>query len=187
MLKWLSFAVLVLVAIVSGYVLKQLNDEEQARDSKTAHIPDFYMHTFTMTVMDEEGRPKREVIADYMAHFADNETKELVQPHLIVYQENRPPWHITSETGWVSANDDVMLLLGEVRIWRDNDAGVRELEIETRDLRVLPETQYGETDKPVVIRTPSSETRSIGMRAYLEQRRLELLSGVNTIYEQNKQ
>ena len=50
---------------------------------------------------------------------------------------------------------------------------------------MLPDTQYGETDKPVVIRTPSSETKSTGMRAYLEQRRLELLSGVNTVYERN--
>ena len=79
-----------------------------------------------------------------------------------------------------------MLLYGDVQIWRLNEAGVRELEIETRDVRVLPDTQYGETDKPVVIRTPGSVTTSIGMRAYMGQRRIELLSGVKTIYEQNK-
>ena len=76
-----------------------------------------------------------------------------------------------------------MLLLGEVEIWREGESGQRELEILTQDLRVLPETQYGETDKPVVIRTPNSESKSVGMRAYLEKRRLELLSQVTTTYE----
>ena len=83
----------------------------------------------------------------------------------------------------MSADDDVMLLLGEVHIWRDGADGVREIDLRTTDLRVLPESEYGETDKPVVIRTPGSESRGIGMRAYLNQRRIELLSEVRTIYE----
>lgn len=185
MTKWAPFAVLVVIAIVSSYVLRDLNDRNEERDSEVAHIPEFFMETFTITVMDEDGKPKRELSAAYMAQFADNQTKELEQPHLVVYQKNRPPWHVESERGWVSASDDVMLLLGQVHVWRDNALGVRELEILTQDLRVLPNTQYGETDKRVIIRTPSSETTSIGMRAYLEQRRLELLSRVHTVYAQN--
>lgn len=185
MSNWLPVAALVMLAIISTYVLKGLNDEDAKNATQTSHIADFYLEKFTMTVMDEAGRPKRELIAEYMAHFADNQTKELTQPHMIIYHETRPPWHIKSERGWVSANDDVMLLLGKVHIWRDDHAGVRVLDIETQDFRVLPETEYGETDKHVVIRTPSSETTGTGMRVYLQQRRLELLSGVNTVYEQN--
>ena len=185
MTKWLSLVALLAIAIVSGYVLRDLDDEEKDNDGDVAHIPEFFMEMFTITVMDERGLPKRELRAQYMAQFADNQTKELEEPYLVVHQENQPPWHIKSERGWVSANDDVMLLLGQVHVWRDNDAGLRDLEILTQDLRVLPSTQYAETDKPVIIRTPSSETKSIGMRAYLEQRRLELLSGVNKVYEQN--
>ena len=186
MKKWLPLVVLAAFTAVSAFVLKELTQEDKEREAQVGHIVDFYMESFSITVMDENGQPSRKMMADYMAHFADNETKELEHPHMVMYQTDRPPWHITSERGWVSANDDVMLLLGEVHIWRDNEAGVRELEIETQDLRVLPQTQYGETDKPVVIRTPSSETTSTGMRAYLEQRRIELLSGVKTVYENNE-
>ena len=74
-----------------------------------------------------------------------------------------------------------MVLYGDVRLWRDNEAGVLELEMETRNLSVFLDTELAETDEPVVIRTPSSETRGTGMRLYKQQRRLKLLSGVKTI------
>ncbi len=186
MKKWLPLVALFVFCSASWWVFTELSDPDTASDPASGQIADLYMEKFSTTVMDDNGRPKHTLMGEYMAYFAYNGTKEVEQPHLIVYQENRPLWHAKSERAWVSANADVMLLYGDVQIWRVNEAGVRELEIETQDLRVLPDTQYGETDKPVVIRTPTSETRSVGMRAYMEQRRLELLSGVKTIYERNE-
>ena len=185
MKRWLPLLALVAVCIASWWVFSELSDPDAEEDATSGDIADFYMETFSTTVMDENGQPKRTLTGERMSYFAKNDTKEVEHPYLIVYHPNRSPWHAKSERAWVSANEDVMLLYGDVLIWRVNEAGVRELEIETRDVRVLPDTQYGETDQPVVIRTPSSETRSIGMRAYMEQRRIELLSGVKTIYEQN--
>ena len=43
--------------------------------------------------------------------------------------------------------------------------------------------EYGETDRPVVITTPTTETRGVGMKAYLKESRLELLSKVHTRHE----
>ncbi len=77
-----------------------------------------------------------------------------------------------------------MLLLGKVHIWKNALSGERQVDIRTEDLRVLPETEYGETDKQVIITTPSSQSRGVGMRAWLKQSRLELLSQVHTVYEQ---
>lgn len=184
--RWLPLLALVAFCSASWWVFTELSEPDPEEDSTSDDIADFYMETFATTVMDENGRPKRILMGEHMSYFAKNDTKEIEHPYLIVYHQTRPPWHAKSERAWVSANEDVMLLYGDVQIWRLNEAGVRELEIETRDVRVLPDTQYGETDKPVVIRTPGSVTTSIGMRAYMGQRRIELLSGVKTIYEQNK-
>ena len=38
-----------------------------------------------------------------------------------------------------------MLLQGEVLIWRNDRDGAPRIEIKTRDLRVLPDANYGET------------------------------------------
>ena len=36
-------------------------------------------------------------------------------------------------------------------------------------MRVLPETDYGETDQPVVVTTRHSRSRGVGMRAWLDE------------------
>lgn len=178
------FGILLLVGLValgSSFIVKRLDTESRVRAPTGDHIPDFYMESFETTVMDSQGRPSRRLAADYMAHFPDTDTKEFAEPYLVLYRQRGNPWHVTSDRAWVSADDDVMLLLGDVHIWRDDDVGVRELDIKTEDLRVLPQTNYAETEKPVVIGTPTSETHSVGMKAYLEESRLELLADVETL------
>jgi len=175
---------LVLVA-GTGWLLRELETTRVTGGGEREHIPDFYMETFTTTTMNASGRPERRLHAPYMEHFPDD-TSEFERPYLILYDEPDPPWHVRSERGWASADGEVILFLGDVFIWRDDENGERALEIETQDLRVLPETEYGETDRPVVIRTPKSETRGVGMRTYLAENRLELLSRVHTVYYQHE-
>ena len=59
----------------------------------------------------------------------------------------------------------------------------REIHIETEDLRVLPDVEFAETALPVAISTPESLTRGVGMRAYLDENRVQLLSRVKTTIE----
>ena len=61
--------------------------------------------------------------------------------------------------------------------------GKREIHIETHDLRVLPREEYAETELPVSISTPESLTHATGMRAYLDESRVQLLSKVKTTIE----
>ncbi len=185
--RWGPVVILVLLALGSAWILSQLSRQRDASTATAPHVPDFYMENFSTTTMDELGKPKRTLSADHMAHFPDTDTNELENPYMILFDPARPPWHVRSERGWVSPDSDVMLLLGNVHIWRNNEVGERVLDLTTRDLRVLPDSQYGETDKPVVIRTPSSESRGTGMRAFLDQRRIELLSRVRTVYEKKAQ
>ena len=141
--------------------------------------PDAYMEYFVTVEMDDAGKPKRRLEADYMA-FHPDETTELSNPYYVFYQSEGEPWHVRSERGQVSADGDVVRLLGRVDIWRNDGTGDRELELRTEDLKVLPESEYGETREPVTIRTPTSTSTGVGMRVWLDERRIELLSQVRT-------
>ena len=179
-----SMLVMLAIAAASFWLLRELDEELLESKPGAAHTPDMYMENFVTTAMDQEGRPLRRLEAEYMAHFPDTDTHELQGPYMVMYGgEGQEPWHVRSERGWVSASGDVMLLLGKVHIWRNNASGLMELDIKTEDLRVLPEKEYGETDKPVVITTPTTETRAVGMKAHLKDSRLELLSNVRTRHE----
>lgn len=177
-------AVMIALAVASFWTLRELDVELFGPGPGARHSPDLYMEHFVSTAMGPDGRPHRQVQAEYMAHFPDTDTHEFQRPYMIMYRDGAlPPWHVRSERGWLSASGDVMLLLGKVHIWRNDAGGVKELDIKTEDLRVLPERDYGETDKPVLITTPASQTRGVGMKAYLAQSRIELLKDVHTRYE----
>lgn len=177
---WVPTVMLAALAVASTVWLAQLGNEDDQTRRFDGHMPDLTMEEFQVTTMGLDGNPLRRLSAAYMAHFSDTGTKELTHPHLVIYRDQGEPWNVASERGWVSAANDVLMLLGKVDIWRNTPDGKREIHIETEDLRVLPDDEYAETVLPVRFSTPESLTSGTGMHAYLGDGRVELLSGVRT-------
>ena len=172
-------AALLAAAGASGWMLYNLDFDAPVTAPRSSDAPDAYMENFVTVEMDGAGEPKRRIEADYMAYLAD-ETIELVNPHYMLFRAEGEPWHVRSERGQVSADGNVVLLPGKVDIWRNDASGVRDLDIRTEHLKVLPDSEYGETAEPVTIRTHTSLSTGVGMRAYLDETRFQLLSQVRT-------
>lgn len=178
--KWVVPAVLLAAAGASGWVLYDLDfDAPATAVRELPEAPDAWMENFVTIKMDGAGRPKRRIEARYMAYNADA-TVHLTYPHYVLHRAGDEPWNVRSKRGQVSADGTVVQLLGQVDIWRDGGSGVRDLDVRTERLTVLPDSGYGETAQPVTIRMPASTTTGTGMRAYLDESRIELLSQVRT-------
>ena len=177
--QWIVAAVLLAIAGASGWALRTLDSGSLEASRRASGEPDAYMEHFVTVEMDDEGKPKRRLEADYMA-FHPDETTELSNPYYVLYPADGEPWHVRSERGRISADGNVVTLLGRVDIWRNDGSGARDLDIRTGNLKVLSGSAYGETEEPVTIRTPTSTSQGVGMRAWLDERRIELLSEVRT-------
>ena len=177
--RWGVPAALLAAAGTSGWMLYNLDFDAPVTAQRPSDAPDAYMENFVTIEMDGAGKPKRRIEADYMAYHAD-ETVELSNPRYVLYRAEGEPWHVRSERGQVSADGTVLLLMGKVDIWRNDASGARALDIRTEHLKVLPESEYGETEEPVTIRTPAGTSTGVGMRAYLDETRFQLLSQVRT-------
>ena len=177
--RWVFLAALLVIAGASGWMLYTLDFDPPVPVQGASRIPDAYMENFVTVEMDDAGKPKRRLEANSMAFHADR-TIELANPHYVLYLADGRPWHVRSERGQVSAGGGVVQLLGKVGIWRDDGSGVRDIDIRTEHLTVLPESEYGETREPVTIRTPATTSTGVGMRAYLDETRIELLSEART-------
>jgi lipopolysaccharide export system protein LptC len=177
--RWQIAVLLIVVAIGSAWLLNWLGDDKSTPTALFRHDPDHYMENFTTLTMEQNGRPKSKLSAEYMAHYPDNNTTELLKPELIVYRENKPPINIVADKGWVTANNKVILLSGSVTLWQENNAGERELEVVTSDVKILTEQEYAETESPTTIKTKNTTFNSIGARAYFQENRLELLNNVH--------
>ena len=177
--RWIAPAVALVAAAASGWMLHSLDFGETAAAGNPSDAPNAYMERFVTVEMDGTGRPKRRLEADYMSYHAD-ETVELTNPHYVLFGSEGEPWHVRSESGRVSADGAVVKLLGQVDIWRNDGSGTRGLDIRTEHLTVRPAAEYAETREQVTIRTPAHTSTGVGMRAYLGETRIELLSRVRT-------
>ena len=180
---WLSTLAMVVLAIASFWVLQQLDQPRPEHRPVAPHEPDYYIDDMVRTTTGIEGELRNILKAEQVRHYPDDDSIELDSPHLEIYNGHPQPWHVIAETGWVSSGADVVLLHGEVEIWRYGDAGARQYEVLTTELRVLPKEQYAETDSPAKITGPSTVTHTIGMRANFAHDRLELLERVRSRYE----
>ena len=185
--RWKIALVLLLLAVFSSWLLKHLGENEQTRQTALSHDPDYYMEDFTTLTMNQDGTPKNRLYADYMAHYQDDDTTELLKPKLEIYRKNRTPIFVTADKGWVTSDNEVILLAGDVYLRENDNDGLLKLEVITSDARILLKQDYAETDKSITINGKHGTVKSVGMRAYLQEERIEFISNVRGKIEQKKQ
>ena len=171
--------VTVLAAILSWQMVQQDEPVSQAAHPSGPRQIDYYVTGLDLTRMTATGKPAHRLRAKNLHHYTDDETTELQQPHLTVFQDDAPPWEVDSERAWVSADGSLVLLSGEVLISREGDADNRPMRILTRELRVQPSEDYAETDEKVRVESDSDWLDAVGMQAWLRPpSRLKFLSQV---------
>lgn len=148
------------------------------------HSADYYLKQFTAVTMGEDGKPEKSLSADEMVHFPDDDTTELSRPKMTIYDGERPPWKVRSETGWVSGDKELVLLQGKVDIERPAAPGVRPFHVVTNDVRVQPNNNYAETDAYTLTKSRNDWVESTGMQIWFAQPiRVKLLAKVRGRYE----
>jgi lipopolysaccharide export system protein LptC len=177
---------LVITALASAWLLNVVSQQRPSSHLESLHEPDYYMEDFTTLTMREDGTPKSSLYAVHMAHFPDNDTSELLQPKMEMFRISKLPLYVSADKGWVTANNEVILLKGNVQLWEDNENGERVLQVNTNTARVLVEQNYAETDEPATIKMKRTTVKGIGLRAYFDDSRLEILKDVHTYIEQKQ-
>ncbi len=183
---WPGVIALCVCAGTTAWILERLEEQNITREAVGPDEPDSYMENFVQTTMDERGRLESRLRGKRMFHFSDD-TTQLLHPNLELYSDNRKkPWLARADSGWIAAGNDTVLLYGNVSVWRQNREGVREIEVQAPDLRILPKKRYAETDSATTIITPTSITQGVGMRARLAFSLVELLKNVRTHYDEKR-
>ena len=179
---WLPLAALLLLAALTGWWQRSLAPPPRAGGGGG---PDSVMEGYRATLMDVDGNPRHRLWGEVLTHFPGDDSTELVQPRLLVFRPHGEPWLLASEQGRISADGELVLLTGEVRIRREASADEGGVAVDTRDLRVLPEEDFAETAEPTVIVTDELHLAGTGMRAYLKDGRLQILERVRSRYEKS--
>lgn len=190
--NWLSITALVALTLLFITLWESPPEQfrrDQAKTEKRPHIVTSILHDAKSTSFDAEGNLAYTFKAAETRHFQKNPKKqtakdytEFTSPYMVLMHDPANPWYVQAKQGKARKNGTVIELWGDVIAWQIDANGERS-ELTTTYLRLKPEQQYAETDKPVMIDAAGSKTRAVGMKAFLQQDRIELLSRVRGIHE----
>ncbi|WP_323114522.1 LPS export ABC transporter periplasmic protein LptC [Pseudomonas guariconensis] len=129
-----------------------------------------------------DGKVQYEMTADKVEHLKASEITLVTTPDLQMYRGTQYPWHVQSVRAEVNPDGSEVELIDKVRVSR-TDEKQRETIITTTRMTVFPQKQYAQTEQAVRIDGAGGTTTGKGMKAYLKDGRMDLLSNVRGQYE----
>lgn len=175
--------VLAVLAALSTWFLSSLESSLHNDNLKEDTTPTLYMDNFSAVRMDARGLKEYTVSSPHLVQLAADQGTWIEQPNMEVFEDDIRMWMIRSRRGWISADNSVIRLQGDVSLRRPVSSGAQPVVVTTRHLLVRPDDQYAETPEAVKMETPSGVVTGVGLKAYLGEHRLELLSDVRGHYE----
>jgi lipopolysaccharide export system protein LptC len=129
-----------------------------------------------------DGGLQYDLTSDKVEHLKASDVSLLTNPDLNMYRGSEYPWHVTSLRGEVNPDGTQVELIDSVRIARTDEKN-RDTIITSTRMTVFPQQQYAQTEQPVRIDGAGGVSFGTGMKAYLKESRIHLLSKVRGQYE----
>lgn len=178
-------ALLVLTLVVGAIGYWRITPERFMDNTPMAvdeNLIDYYAtNTHTVQYM-EDGSVQYELTAEKVEHKQANEVSYVTRPDMQIYRGTPYPWHVRSDRAEVNPDGTQVELIDAVKMNR-TDQKDRTTVINTSRATVFPRRQYAETDQNVRIDGANGVTTAKGMKAYLKDSKVDLLSNVRGQYD----
>ena len=177
----IGLAVLVAGALATSAILMRTQTEEPSGPATPRLDVGYYATNARLTGTDEQGRFLYSIAAKNIVQDPADGDVDLHDVSVNYDPAVKVPWTLHADTGRVLPDGKMIELAGNVV------AETRETEgpparIRTDYLQFDPATNVASTDRQVVIDYAGGNVHATGMRASLQEDRLELLEGVTGRY-----
>lgn len=175
---------LLLVALVGALGYWNVRPESfMERKAATAeNAIDFYVVGAHTLQFREDGELHYEMTAEKLEHLKASDVTLVERPDLQLYRGSQYPWHVRSDRGEVAPQGKEVELIDNVRIAR-TDAKNRPTVITSSRVTVFPDEEYAQTQQAVRIEAANGVTTAQGMKAYMNDGKIHLLSKVRGQHE----
>jgi lipopolysaccharide export system protein LptC len=181
-LRWIIWSGLAVIAGFTSWWLYGLQQELPVKPLEIkAQLPDYTLKDFSSIHTDSNGQLKNQLKAQQLLHYPNSNT-ELIAPDILFYRQGEQPWHVQAERGEVSADNNEVWLLGQTTIRRLTEIPAKRFEVRSQNLHVKLNEEFAETHAPSTLVSANSTTEATGMRIFMKQQRVELLSKVKGNY-----
>jgi len=195
---WLVIAVLALIAFAAWMEVWLMRARDTSEDFTGPPRSDYTMNDFTLDALDSEGAHSFTVTGPRMSRRGDDGSVYVTLPNYEIVDNSSNTWKGTSDSAWVDKDGNVMKLEGKVLMHREPNEKVERVDLDTNDLTITTDPKIKdaqghpvanaphrnkrmETAAPTVISETNTVSRSVGMKADLDLKTVELLSDVHIV------
>ena len=147
---------------------------------------DYYITGMSNTRFDAMGKRTYTLQATRVTHYPETDTAKMENPHFFYFDNDTPTWELTAASGNLgndpARNEQHLELLNDVVIRRPMKEG-NFVTVATEKLDVFPDSKEVNTESPVTLEAQGSHLESTGMRAFLNEERIDLLNAVRGSYK----
>jgi lipopolysaccharide export system protein LptC len=183
---WLPLLPLLGLLAVTYWLNEQVQPEKVQPDRHAEHFPDAIMEDFSAIALDERGKPRGIMAGKKLLHYSDDDSTEVISPHVTSLSVDHPPVHITAQHASISSKGDEIFFDRAVRVLRVANAQRAALTMNTESLRVIPDKDWCDTDQPVRVVEGQNILTAVGMEMDNQTQLLKFRAQVKSDYVQSK-
>lgn len=144
--------------------------------------PDAVVDNFTLTRLDDAGKPNYVLNARRMAHYPADDSTQLEAPKFAKSGDG-PALRISADRGTLTHDSEEAHFYGNVLVVREAAPNGEELRVRTDYLHVIPRRDTVRTDQPVTISEGRSVISGVGMELNKQTRQLVVFAHVRGSFE----
>lgn len=144
---------------------------------------DYFLTGADISQFDIEGKRQYTLVSDSITHYPHNDTTLLQKPQMTSYNNPGEVFRSVSEHGKLLPGNTDIELWDDVVMTQTEVASNKVVRMSTDFITIYSEKELADTDRPVLITSPTSVTRAIGMSAWYKQGLVKLKSRVRGVHE----
>ena len=176
--RWPTLLLLLIAAVASGMLVLQNDDKDANQTPKPELGVGYYMKQAELIRIDENGRVLYRVQTDEATQKVRNGVIELDLVQVSYDPLTEVPWDLRADKGHILPDRNIIQLTGDVIANTRGDIRTP-VRISTDFLELDTDTYIADTDREVTIDYMNNQIFATGLRAFLKEERLQLVSNVN--------
>ncbi|KTD66182.1 LPS export ABC transporter periplasmic protein LptC [Legionella spiritensis] len=180
---WLFFTLIALAC--SGYYFASSSPVEKLDDKTLSQTADTIITHLNVRQFDEQGKLINYLKTPELQHVPENDTHLLQSPEIVIAQPDQPDWEIRSRRAKAVHGGKEITFINDVTVHQQSGEKTQESTLRTNELTYYPQQKLATSALTVTYERPGSIIYSDGMKAWLADKHVKLLSRARATYEPN--
>lgn len=178
---WLFFVIIGVAC--SGWYFASADPAIKLDAQTLAQTPDYIIKNIEVHQFNEQGKLVNFLSSPEMTSIPENNTHWLKKPYIVLYQEGQAAWKISSTNAKSINHGEKITFIKQVVIHQDKSDKNEDNTFKTEELTYIPKKKYATTDQAILFEQPGSVVHSVGMRANLDTKHVQLLHRTQATFE----